>query len=222
MHWDDTSQAGFSEGIPWLPVNPNYVNINAAAALADPNSVFRHFQKLIKLRHDHPVIVEGRFELLLPDHEQIWALTRTLDDQLLLMVANCSSSAGDDPGRLRCRTSAAPRCCWPPIRARAPATCGPGSRGSTCVAEAAGPEPVGASVGGVVSLSAGASAARARIRNGSASAEPMADQQVGDPVAADVGALPRAGCATMPPALLISESKDKIVARCWDGIIAFR
>jgi oligo-1,6-glucosidase len=46
---------------------------------------------LINLRHDHPVVVHGRFELLLPDHEQIWALTRTLDDQVLLMIANCSS-----------------------------------------------------------------------------------------------------------------------------------
>ena len=97
MHWDSSSQAGFSEGIPWLSVNPNYVNINAAEALADPNSVFRHFQKLIKLRHDHPVLVEGRFELLLPDHEQIWAVTRTLDDQLLLMVANCSSEPATIP-----------------------------------------------------------------------------------------------------------------------------
>ena len=91
MQWDDTSQAGFTEGIPWLPVNPNYVTINAEAEVADPDSVFHHFRKLIALRHEHPVIVHGRFELLLPDDEQIWALTRTLDDQLLVMVANCSS-----------------------------------------------------------------------------------------------------------------------------------
>ena len=94
MQWDDTSHAGFTEGIPWLPVNPNYLAINAAAAVEDPNSVFHHFRKLIELRHDHPVIVHGRFELLLPDHEQIWALTRTLDDQVLLMIANCSSYPG--------------------------------------------------------------------------------------------------------------------------------
>jgi oligo-1,6-glucosidase len=93
MHWDDTSHAGFSAGIPWLPVNPNYVTINAAAQLNDPGSVFHHFRKLISLRHDHPVVAEGRFALLLPDHDQIWALTRTLEDQLLVMVANCSSSA---------------------------------------------------------------------------------------------------------------------------------
>jgi oligo-1,6-glucosidase len=97
MQWDDTSHAGFSAGIPWLPVNPNYVMINAAAEVADPHSVFHHFQKLIKLRHDYPVIVHGQFELLLPDHEQIWALTRRLDDQVLVMVANCSSEQARVP-----------------------------------------------------------------------------------------------------------------------------
>jgi oligo-1,6-glucosidase len=97
MQWDDSSHAGFTDGIPWLPVNPNYVTINAEAAIEDPNSVFHHFRKLIELRHDHPVIVHGRFELLLGDHEQIWALTRTLDDQVLLMIANCSSEAASVP-----------------------------------------------------------------------------------------------------------------------------
>ena len=61
--------------------------------LADPDSVFHHFRKLIELRREHPVVAHGRFELLLPDHDQIWALTRTLDDQVLMMVANCSSEA---------------------------------------------------------------------------------------------------------------------------------
>jgi len=91
VQWDDTSQAGFTEGIPWLPVNPNYVTINAAAAVADPDSVFHHFRRLIALRHEQPVIVNGRFELLLGDHEQIWALTRTSGSQVLVMLANCSS-----------------------------------------------------------------------------------------------------------------------------------
>ena len=91
MQWDDTTHAGFTDGIPWLPVNPNYVTINAAAAVAEPDSVFHHFRKLIELRHELPVVAHGRFELLLPDHEQIWALTRTLDDQVLVMLANCSS-----------------------------------------------------------------------------------------------------------------------------------
>jgi oligo-1,6-glucosidase len=98
MQWDDTSHAGFTEGIPWLPVNPNYLTINAAAAVEDLDSVFHHFRKLIELRHDHPVVVHGRFELLLGDHEQIWALRRTLDDQVLLMIANCSSQPTSVPG----------------------------------------------------------------------------------------------------------------------------
>jgi oligo-1,6-glucosidase len=97
MQWDDSSHAGFTDGIPWLPVNPNYVTINAATAIEDPNSVFHHFRKLIELRHDHAVIVHGRFELLLPDHEQIWALTRSLDDQVLVMIANCSSEPASVP-----------------------------------------------------------------------------------------------------------------------------
>jgi len=97
MQWDDTSHAGFTEGIPWLPVNPNYLTINAAAAVEDPDSVFHHFRKLIELRHDHPAVVHGRFELLLPDHDQIWALTRTLDDQVLLVIANCSSRPASVP-----------------------------------------------------------------------------------------------------------------------------
>jgi len=97
MQWDDRSHAGFTDGIPWLPVNPNYVTVNAATQLDDPDSVFHHFRKLIKLRHDHPVVVDGRFALLLPDHEQIWVLTRTLDDQVLMMIANCSSDPASVP-----------------------------------------------------------------------------------------------------------------------------
>jgi len=91
VQWDDTSHAGFTQGIPWLPVNPNYVYLNAVAAQADPDSTFHHFRRLIALRRELPVVVDGRFELLLPDHEQLWVLTRTLGDQVLLVVANCSS-----------------------------------------------------------------------------------------------------------------------------------
>ena len=92
MHWDDSEHAGFTTGTPWLPVNPNKDTINAAAAVADPGSVFHHFRKLIALRHERPVVVDGRFELLLPDHEQVWAFTRTSGDDVLLVLANCSSA----------------------------------------------------------------------------------------------------------------------------------
>ncbi len=91
MQWNDRTHAGFSEGVPWLAVNPNYVSINAEAAVADPDSVFHHFRALISLRHELPILVEGRFELWLPDHEQLWVVSRTLDDQRLYAVANCSS-----------------------------------------------------------------------------------------------------------------------------------
>ena len=91
MHWDDSEHAGFTTGTPWLPATANKDEINAAAALADPDSVFHHFRRLIELRHTNPVVVEGRFDLLLPDHEQVWAFTRTLGDDVLLVLANCSS-----------------------------------------------------------------------------------------------------------------------------------
>jgi oligo-1,6-glucosidase len=97
MQWDDTHQAGFTEGIPWLSVNPNYVTINAKAEVADPGSVFHHTRRLIALRHELPVVAEGRFTLLLGDDPQVWALTRTWEDQTLLLVANCSSRPATVP-----------------------------------------------------------------------------------------------------------------------------
>ena len=97
MQWDDTHQAGFTEGIPWLSVNPNYVMVNAKAERLDPGSVFHHFQRLIALRHELPVLAEGRFELLLGDDPQLWGISRTLDGQTLLLVANCSSRPATVP-----------------------------------------------------------------------------------------------------------------------------
>jgi oligo-1,6-glucosidase len=99
MQWDDSPHAGFSDAEPWLPANPNKSEINAAAAVADPDSVFHHYRRLIELRHLHPAVVEGRFRLLLPDDLQIWTFTRTLDEEALLVLANCSSEpATVDPG----------------------------------------------------------------------------------------------------------------------------
>ena len=92
VQWDDSPEAGFTDGEPWLPVNPNYVTINAAAAVADPDSVFHHHRRLIALRHEHPVIVDGRFALLLAEDERVWAFTRTLAEHCLLVLANCSST----------------------------------------------------------------------------------------------------------------------------------
>ena len=77
MQWEDRSHAGFTQGIPWLPANPNYVFVNARAAVNDPGSVFHHYKALIELRHTTPVVVDGRFALLAADHDRLWAFTRT-------------------------------------------------------------------------------------------------------------------------------------------------
>jgi oligo-1,6-glucosidase len=95
MQWDDTEQAGFTTGTPWLRVNPNKAEINAARALADPDSVFHHYRRLIELRHSDAVVVDGRFELLLPEHPQLWVFTRTTVDDRLLVLANWSSRAAE-------------------------------------------------------------------------------------------------------------------------------
>ena len=97
VQWDASANAGFTTGTPWAPVNPNHVEINAEAARRDPVSVYAHFKALIALRHDDEVVREGRFDLLLPDHEQLWAFTRTLGEQRLLVLANCSSQAAELP-----------------------------------------------------------------------------------------------------------------------------
>ncbi len=91
MQWDAGEHAGFSTGTPWLPANANRDVINAEDAVADPDSVFHHYRRLIELRHSDPVVVDGRFELLLPEHPQVWALTRTLGERVLLVLANWSS-----------------------------------------------------------------------------------------------------------------------------------
>ena len=88
MQWDDSPNAGFTRGTPWIRVNPNYTEVNAAAAMADPDSTFYYFQKLIRLRKTHPVIVHGRYELLEKDDPALFIYTRTLDDAQLLVMCN--------------------------------------------------------------------------------------------------------------------------------------
>jgi oligo-1,6-glucosidase len=93
MQWDDGENAGFSSGKPWIGVNPNYRQINVEQALADPDSVFRYYQKLIRLRKEHAVVAYGRYELILDAHEQIYAFLRTLGDDRLLVMLNFSGDA---------------------------------------------------------------------------------------------------------------------------------
>ncbi len=92
MHWDDTENAGFTKGKPWLKMNPNYKDINVKAALADPESIFYHYKKLIALRKSNDVMVYGDFKDLLPKDPEIYAYTRTLDSTKWLILLNFSDS----------------------------------------------------------------------------------------------------------------------------------
>ncbi len=100
VQWASGENAGFSTGTPWLPVNPNHTEVNAEAVVADPGSVFHHYRRLIALRHELDVVVDGDYRLLLPDHEQLFAYVRTLAGQQLLVVVNLSGApARIDLGR---------------------------------------------------------------------------------------------------------------------------
>ena len=88
VQWSAEKNAGFTEGIPWYRVNPNYKEINVEQALADPESVFYHYQKLIQLRKEHEVMVYGTYQLLFPEDEDLYIYTRTLEEEKWLIVCN--------------------------------------------------------------------------------------------------------------------------------------
>lgn len=100
MQWDDSENAGFTTGKPWLPVTHNHQQVNVAEAVADPDSVFHHYRQLIQLRHDEAVVRDGTFELLLAEHEQLFCYTRTLAGQQLLILANMSSRTVELPSEV--------------------------------------------------------------------------------------------------------------------------
>ena len=97
MQWSGAENAGFTTGTPWLKVNPNYKTINADNQLSDPDSVFSFYQRLIRLRKGHPVFREGTFRLVLADHEDIFAYTRTTATAQLLVVCNFRGADIEDP-----------------------------------------------------------------------------------------------------------------------------
>lgn len=90
MQWDDTAHSGFTQGTPWIGLCDNYQAINAAAAIADPDSVFYTYQRLIRLRKTHPIITLGDYEDLLPDSPYLWCYQRTWQGQILVVAANLS------------------------------------------------------------------------------------------------------------------------------------
>ncbi|PNY79310.1 glycoside hydrolase family 13 protein [Deinococcus koreensis] len=88
MPWTAEPNGGFTSGTPWIALNPTYGQINAQQALADPDSIYWYYRDLIRLRHTYPVFVDGRYDLLLPDHQTVFAFTRTTDDEQLLVLLN--------------------------------------------------------------------------------------------------------------------------------------
>jgi oligo-1,6-glucosidase len=88
MQWNTEKHAGFTTGEPWLPVNKNYLLINAEDQVKDPDSVYHYYRKLIALRHTHEVIVYGAFEPLLENDPNVYAFARTLGDQRMTVLLN--------------------------------------------------------------------------------------------------------------------------------------
>lgn len=92
MQWDDSAYAGFSTANPWIMVNPNYTKINAKDQINREDSVFKYYQKLIKLRHENDLIVYGTYDLILDDDKDIYAYIRTLGDEKLIVYCNFSEN----------------------------------------------------------------------------------------------------------------------------------
>lgn len=95
--WDDSESAGFTTGTPWIKVNPRYKEINLKKDLDSEDSIFRYYQKLIRLRKEHPAVVEGDLRFVLEDMEQILAYERVCEKEHLLVLANRSG----EPCRIR-------------------------------------------------------------------------------------------------------------------------
>lgn len=92
MQWDNSAYAGFSTAKPWIMVNPNYTKINARDQVNREDSVFKYYQKLIKLRHESELIVYGTYDLILDDDKDIYAYIRTLGDEKLIVYCNFSKN----------------------------------------------------------------------------------------------------------------------------------
>ncbi|BBW96201.1 alpha,alpha-phosphotrehalase [Geobacillus icigianus] len=88
MQWDDSPHAGFTSGTPWIRVADNYRRINVKQALADRDSIFYHYKRLIELRKQYDIITTGRYELLLADDPHLFAYMRHGDREKLLVVNN--------------------------------------------------------------------------------------------------------------------------------------
>jgi oligo-1,6-glucosidase len=91
FQWDSSSNGGFTTGIPWLKVNPDYKTVNASAEQDDPNSVLNYFRKLIQLRKDDLTLVYGKYELLDAENPDVYAYIRELGEKKILVLLNFKS-----------------------------------------------------------------------------------------------------------------------------------
>lgn len=92
MQWDNTANAGFSQGKPWIEVANNYPKINVKAALDDPNSIFYCYQTLIRLRKTYPIFIFGDYQDLTPDNADCWCYVRSWNNQTLVVIANLTEN----------------------------------------------------------------------------------------------------------------------------------
>lgn len=95
MQWSDEPQAGFTTGTPWLGVNPNYKTINVEKQLHDQHSILHFYKKMIKLKKEHEIFTYGTYELLLPDHPQIYAYTRTMGEEKVVILVNLTDQTAN-------------------------------------------------------------------------------------------------------------------------------
>ena len=90
MQWDATANAGFTSGEPWLKVNPNYSEVNVRKEMDDPHSILHFYRNLIALRDSHPALLQGSYEMLLPEHEQLYAFRRRHEEEQIEIFCNFS------------------------------------------------------------------------------------------------------------------------------------
>ena len=110
MQWNDTENAGFTSGDPWIPVNPNHEEVNVARARADPDSAWHYYRDLIDLRSQHDVLVYGEYADLGADHDRVWAYERTLGEERAVVVLSFADEHIElDPGAVDSRCGASYR-----------------------------------------------------------------------------------------------------------------
>ena len=92
MQWMNKENGGFTTGTPWIKLNPNYQKINVNEEIQNSHSIYHYYRKLIKLRKKYPVLVYGKYDLILAENDQMYAYTRTLEDEKFLIMTNLISN----------------------------------------------------------------------------------------------------------------------------------